>query len=99
MSTGTRKGMVGGGLRTRISLAHREPGRGPAARTLIPFKINGDVSKVVAEYAYCDLFGEAIASKVRLDPKGFRWRTPDPRAALGYRCGLRGRSPGLYRWP
>jgi hypothetical protein len=51
---------------------------------------------VIAEYDYCDLNGEIIAQKIRTNRKTFRWRTPD---GNGWRSGLHGQSPQLYRWP
>ena len=52
----------------------------------------------VAAYDYCDLDGVVTATKVRLEPKAFRWRVPTPDG--GTRWGLQGAAmPGLYRWP
>jgi hypothetical protein len=52
--------------------------------------------RIVAEYDYFDGDGVHIAQKVRFEPKTFRWRHLDPRAR-GYRWGLNGTAPGLYR--
>ena len=53
----------------------------------------------VAVYDYCDLSGELVAQKVRLAPKGFRWRRPDPTRPNRWLPGLAGAKPGLYRLP
>jgi hypothetical protein len=50
----------------------------------------------IAAYPYIDLDGALVAEKVRLEPKAFRWRVPD---GVGYRWGLHGAVPGLYRLP
>jgi hypothetical protein len=39
------------------------------------------------------------AEKVRFEPKGFRWRTPDPQRPTVWRWGLHGVIVGLYRAP
>lgn len=55
--------------------------------------------KMVASYDYVLLDGTLIAQKVRLEPKGFRWRRPDPQRPGGWRWSLEGVEPGLYRLP
>ena len=55
--------------------------------------------EIVAEYPYETLDDELLAQKVRLTPKGFRWRVPDESAADGWRWGLHGRVVDLYRAP
>jgi len=51
---------------------------------------------IVATYDYRDLTG-SLAQKVRLRPKGFRWRRPDMLKPGAWRWGLAGMVPGLYR--
>ena len=51
---------------------------------------------IVAEYDYCDFDGVMVAQKIRTNRKTFRWRTPDGR---GWRSGLHGQPPQLYRLP
>jgi putative DNA primase/helicase len=53
--------------------------------------------RIVATYEYRDLNGVVIAQKVRLEPKAFRWRRPDPLKPGEWRWGLDGQEPGLYR--
>jgi hypothetical protein len=54
---------------------------------------------IVATYDYVAVTGELIAQKVRFAPKLFRWRTPDNNRPNGWRWGLDGGLPGLYRLP
>jgi hypothetical protein len=74
----------------RLGLTYGDLYYGPRVR---------QVSQVVAKYPYTDVDVQLIAEKVRLSPKGFRWRVPDPATADGWRWGLDGRSVGLYRLP
>lgn len=53
--------------------------------------------RTVATYDYLDTTGKLMAQKVRLEPKEFRWRTPDPRNPGRWRPTLDGVAPGLYR--
>ena len=55
--------------------------------------------EIVACYDYRDRDGATIAQKVRDAQKRFWWRHEDPSARGGWRLGLEGRVPGLYRLP
>jgi hypothetical protein len=55
--------------------------------------------EIVATYDYHDRDGVLVAQKVRYLPKRFAWRRPDASARVGWRWGLNGPVPGLYRWP
>lgn len=52
---------------------------------------------IEAIYDYFDASGTLIAQKVRMRPKAFRWRRPDPWISGLWRWGLAGATPGLYR--
>ncbi|MDP3909707.1 MAG: AAA family ATPase [Gemmatimonadales bacterium] len=54
-------------------------------------------SEIVAEYDYTDEAGKVLYQVVRMAPKDFRQRTPD--GAGGWRWGLNGTRPTLYRLP
>jgi DNA primase len=56
-------------------------------------------AEIVACYDYHDRDGVLVAQKVRYPHKSFRWRRPDPSARGGWRWGLNGPVPGLYRRP
>jgi putative DNA primase/helicase len=56
-------------------------------------------AEAIAAYPYCDADGRVIAEKVRLQPKRFRWRTPDAERPGAWRLGLHGAAVGLYRAP
>jgi hypothetical protein len=51
---------------------------------------------IIAVYDYCDLAGTIVARKTRTSLKTFRWCTP---AGDGWRPGLHGAAPSLYRLP
>lgn len=54
---------------------------------------------IAATYDYYTREGTLIAQKVRLLPKAFRWRRPDPSGRREWLWGLDGLAPGLYRLP
>jgi hypothetical protein len=54
---------------------------------------------IVATYDYYAADGTLVAQKVRLQPKAFRWRRPDPSGRREWLWGLGELSPGLYRLP
>src|SRR5262245_44351816 len=54
---------------------------------------------VVAAYDYTDADGKLLFQVVRLDPKGFRQRRPDPAAKGGWAWDLKGVRRVLYRLP
>jgi hypothetical protein len=51
---------------------------------------------IEATYDYFDRSGVLIAQKVRMRPKAFRWRRPDPNMNGTWLWGLAGATPGLY---
>ena len=56
-------------------------------------------AEIEAVYDYHSRDGALVAQKVCNPPKSFRWRRPDPEARGGWRWGLQGATPGLYREP
>ena len=56
-------------------------------------------SRVLAVYDYRDPEGAIIAQKVRLYPKAFKWRRPDPGTPDKWIPGLDGLPVGLYYGP
>lgn len=61
--------------------------------------VRPEPSRIVATYDYYDINGELLAQKVRLHPKHFFWRRPDPSRASKWLARLDGAKPGLYRLP
>ena len=58
----------------------------------------GDAARtIVAEYDYTDANGKLLYQVVRMHPKTFRQRTPEPSG--GWKWGLNGRKATLYRIP
>lgn len=55
--------------------------------------------KIVAEYDYVDENGERLFQVVRLDPKDFRQRRPDPTAVDGWTWKVKGVRQVPYRLP
>lgn len=60
---------------------------------------NGGGFNVVAEYDYTDAAGSLVFQVVRLSPKSFRQRRPDPTAPGGWLWKLDGVTRPLYRLP
>lgn len=56
-------------------------------------------NRIVAAYDYTDESGRLLFQVVRLRPKTFRQRRPDPTAPDRWRWDLRGVTPVLYRLP
>lgn len=54
---------------------------------------------IVAEYPYTDASGQLLFEVVRLDPKSFRQRRPDPSAKDGWTWNLGGVQRVVYRLP
>jgi hypothetical protein len=54
---------------------------------------------IVAEYKYVDTDGNLLYEVVRLDPKDFRQRRPDPTGKYGWSWNLKGVKRLLYRLP
>ena len=54
-------------------------------------------AEIVATYDYRNSTSVLLAQKVRLQPKGFRWRRPDPEKPGKWLWGLSGLVLGLYR--
>jgi hypothetical protein len=61
------------------------------------FQRRNGSQRVAARYAYVDTAGNLLYEVVRLEPKTFRQRSPDGRG--GWRWGLNGVGPVLYRLP
>src|SRR5262249_6894644 len=60
---------------------------------------SGPQSRIAAIYPYRDADGKLLYEKVRLEPKFFYQRRPDPTAPGGYRKNLDGVTPVPYRLP
>jgi len=56
-------------------------------------------AEVVATYDYTDAEGELLSQVVRLHPKAFRQRRPDPEARDGWAWSVKGVPRVLYRLP
>jgi hypothetical protein len=54
---------------------------------------------IIAEYNYTDASGKQLYQVVRLNPKDFRQRRPDPTAKQGWTWNLEGVQRVLYRLP
>src|SRR6266849_5709232 len=54
---------------------------------------------IVATYDYVNADGKLLYQVVRLDPKDFRFRRPDPRGKDGWTWNLKGIKRVLYRLP
>jgi hypothetical protein len=54
---------------------------------------------IVATYDYVDADGKLLFQVVRLAPKGFRQRRPDPQGKQGWSWNFKGVRPVLYRLP
>jgi putative DNA primase/helicase len=60
-----------------------------------PDSRNGHMN-IVKVYDYLDLHGHLVHQTIRLDPKAFRQRRPDPAKPGGYLWNLKGIKPVLY---
>jgi hypothetical protein len=60
---------------------------------------NGHSMKIVAEYPYHGADGRLLFEVVRLEPKDFRQRRPDPTAKNGWRWDTKGVKKVLFRLP
>ncbi|MFN8533879.1 MAG: hypothetical protein U0556_10050 [Dehalococcoidia bacterium] len=71
----------------------------PARRSAPPGQTTPSRARIVATYDYRDESGALLYQAVRLDPKSFRQRRPDPAKAGGWLWNLSGVRRVLYRLP
>jgi len=83
--TGLSNGAAVDWLRTEVGadIDQREPRPEPAPKTKKPFKI-------AATYDYHDAAGDLLFQVVRLEPKDFRQRRPDPSKRDGWSWSVKG---------
>jgi len=74
-------------------------GMGISVSDLFPSKNGQPKMNIVAEYNYVDANGQLIYQVVRLDPKDFRQRRPDPNGKNGWSWNLKGVTRVLYHLP
>lgn len=72
---------------------------GMTTRDLFPSPNAKPKMNIVAEYDYVDADGRLLYQVVRLDPKDFRQRRPDPNGKNGWTWNLNGVPRVLYRLP
>ncbi len=72
------------------------PASAPASLTPKPRKVH---AQIVATYDYRDESGELLMQVVRMDPKTFRQRRPDPSARDGWTWSVKGVRIVPYRLP
>jgi 5S rRNA maturation endonuclease (ribonuclease M5) len=72
---------------------------GLTLRDLFPSQNGKPKMNIIAEYKYVDANGRLLYQVVRLDPKDFRQRRPDPKSKGGWTWNLKGVQRVLYRLP
>src|SRR5262249_14537858 len=72
---------------------------GLTLRNLFPSKSGKSMMNIVAEYDYVNANSQLLYQVVRLDPKDFRLRRPDPNGKNGWTWNLKDVQRVLYRLP